>query len=91
MKDEIRLWWKRNPVKTFPMKDGIGVFLTMEGFIHEVARKGNRNIRAYALRHPGSQCAFDLKADGPAVRLADGVRSSSISHMGGIVDRRFRV
>ena len=26
MKDEIRLSWKRNPVKTFPMEDGIGVF-----------------------------------------------------------------
>ena len=44
MKDEIQ-FWQRNPVKTFPMEDGIGVFGDAT-CIHQAARKGKRQVHA---------------------------------------------
>ena len=38
--------------------------------IPKTARKGKRNIRAYALRQHGFQRAFDLNGDGVVVRFA---------------------
>ena len=39
---------------------------------HQTSRKGKRRIRAYALRHHGSRCAFDPKANRFAVRRRNG-------------------
>ena len=45
MKDEIRLWWKRNPVKTFPMKDGIEVFSAVLVYYIKTVRKTRRGVQ----------------------------------------------
>lgn len=71
MKDKIRPSEKK-PREHVPGGGWNRGFWVMWVSVHQPSRIGKRNIRAYALRHHGSQYPFDLKAYRLVARLADG-------------------
>ena len=95
MKDEIR-FWKRNPVKTFPMKDGIGVFWLWGILYTKPLAKASggcaQTIQWHQHRVYGCgadrQGAFDLKAHRPVATFRDG-ECLDVHLAGNVAGRQF--
>ena len=64
---------ERNPVKTFPMRNAVGVFLAMPESIHQAAREGNLPVCDKAAQAVGRKCSLNLVRRAPRV-AGEGVR-----------------
>ena len=64
---------ERNPVKTFPMRNAVGVFLAMPESIHQAAREGNLPMCDKAALPGGRKCSSDFVRRAPR-DAGEGVR-----------------